>query len=107
MIIKVKGNLKLEDESRDLALSDIIYDVKTYCNISDLPDALEPFIRKKLQGIISYEREFGADNIFDVSSISEGDTSISYNTKEVSKDTIYSFSKSDKAYLNRFRRLRK
>ena len=46
MLEKVKSNLKLEDDARDLDISDVILSVCDYCNLSqeELPDLLEPII---------------------------------------------------------------
>ena len=57
MLEKVKSNLKLEDDTRNLDISDVILSVCDYCNLSqeELPDLLEPIIRKKVKGIIEYE----------------------------------------------------
>ena len=104
---KVKENLKIADNGKDLIISDVIQEVVNYCNLKELPDALEPFIRKKVQTIINYEKENGTDNVFDVKSIREGDTSTTYNVEQVSRETIYGLSKEDKVALRRFRRLRK
>jgi len=104
---KVKTNLGIEEDSKDLIISDIIQEVLNYCNITDIPEALEPFIRKKVKTIINYENENGTETVFDVKSIKEGDTSITYNTDEVSRETIYGLSEQDRAVLKRFRRLRK
>ena len=45
----VKKNLKLEDDSQDLVISDVILAVCDYCNLSQecIPDILEPVIRRK------------------------------------------------------------
>lgn len=104
---KVKENLKIEDDSKDLIISDVIREVINYCNIKELPEALEPFIRQKVQLIINYEKENGTDSVFDIKSIKEGDVSITYNTDEVSRETIYGLSERDKIFLRQFRRLRK
>lgn len=104
---KVKENLKIEDDSKDLIISDVIREVINYCNIKELLEALEPFIRQKVQLIINYEKENGTDSVFDIKSIKEGDTSITYNTDEVSRETIYGLSDSDKKALQQFRRLRR
>jgi 2-hydroxy-3-keto-5-methylthiopentenyl-1-phosphate phosphatase len=107
MLTKVKENLKIDTEDKDIIISDTIQEFINYCNISDIPEALEPFIRKKVQTIINYEKENGTETVFDVKSIKEGDTSITYNTEQVSRETIYGLSDNDKARLRRFRRLRK
>lgn len=103
----VKSNLKIDDDSKDILIDDIIQEVINYCNLKELPEELEPFIRKKVKTIMDYEKEFGGNNVFDVKSIKEGDTSITYNTDEVSRETIYGLSEKDKQALMRFRRLRR
>jgi hypothetical protein len=105
---KVKENLKIADNEKDLIISDVIQEVMNYCNLAELPEALEPFIRKKTKGIIDYESENGTSSVFDVKSIKEGDTSITYNVDDkTSKDTIYGLSDRDKKTLTQFRRLRR
>lgn len=108
LIDEVKSNLNINDMSKDLIISDMIQDVKNYCNLKELPISLEPFIRKKVKSIISYENENGDNVVFDVKSIKEGDTSITYNVDEnTSKDTIYGLSDKDKSHLKLFRRMRR
>lgn len=107
LIEKVKENLKITDDTKDLIISDVIQDALNYCNLIELPDGLEPFIRKKVQNIITYEAENGTGSVFDVKTIKEGDTSITYNTDEVSKETVYGLSNEDKKHLQQFRRTRK
>lgn len=108
LLNKVKENLKIEDTSKDLIISDMIQDIKIYCNLKQLPIELEPFIRKKVKAIISYENENGDSVVFDIKSIKEGDTSITYNVDEnTSKDNIYGLSDKDKSSLRLFRRMRR
>lgn len=107
MLTKVKENLKIDTEDKDIIISDTIQEVVNYCNLEELPEALEPFIRKKVQTIISYESENGTGSVLDVKSIKEGDTSITYNTDQVSRETIYGLSDKDRSALKLFRRLRK
>lgn len=107
-IAEVKKNLKIEDDTKDLIISDAIQEVMNYCNLIELPFELEPFIRKKTQSIINYESENGTTSVFDVKSVKEGDTSITYNVDEnFSKETIYGLSDKDKKSLQQFRRTRK
>jgi len=103
----VKTNLKIEDDSRDLQIEDVIRECLSYCNLKEPPAELEPFIRRKVKTIIDYEAETGGNTVFDVASIKEGDTSITYNTSEISRETIYGLSEKDKQALMRFRRLRR
>lgn len=107
LITLVKTNLDISGDTKDLIISDVIQEVMNYCNLTELPEALEPFIRKKVQTIIKYEAENGTDTVFDVKSIKEGDTSITYNVDQVSRDTVYGLSELDKKDLRPFRRLRK
>ena len=107
MLESVKQNLKIEDDSKDLLIEDVIRECLSYCNLTDPPAELEPFIRRKVKAIIDYEAETGGNTVFDVTSIKEGDTSITYNTDEVSRETIYGLSEKDKQALMRFRRLRR
>jgi len=108
LIAKVKENLQIDNDSRNLIISDVIQDAMNYCNLKELPEELELYIRKKVKGIIDYEAENGTDLVFDVKSIKEGDTSITYNVDEkTSKETIYGLSDRDKKTLQVFRRTRK
>lgn len=107
MLNKIKNNLNISDTSRDLLIDDVIQEVLNYCNLKEAPEEIEPFIRKKVNAIINYEKENGSDSVFDIKSIKEGDTSITYNTDEVSRKTIYGLSDSDKETLQQFRRLRR
>ncbi len=107
MLAKVKSNLKIEDDRKDLIITDIIQECLNYCNLKEPSAELEQFIRRKVKAIIDYEAETGGSSVFDVTSIKEGDTSITYNTDEVSRETIYGLSEKDKQALMRFRRLRR
>lgn len=107
MIAKVKENLKIDNDEKDLIISDVIQEVISYCNLKDLPEEIEPFIRKKVKTIMYYEKENGTEAVFDVKSIKEGDTSITYNTDEVSRETIYGLSDKDKQVLMQYRRMRR
>lgn len=108
LIIKVKENLVISDTTKDLIINDTIQEAMNYCNLTELPAELEPFIRKKVKSIINYEAENGTTSVFDVKSIKEGDTSITYNVDDkASKETIYGLSDRDKKTLQQFRRTRK
>jgi hypothetical protein len=82
MLIAVKNNLKLQDDTRDLDISDVIFSICDYCNLNPdcLPELLEPIIRKKVKGIIDYEAVRGTGYQQDISAIKEGDGSITYAT---------------------------
>lgn len=109
MIAAVKGNLKIEDETQDLTISDVILLVCEYCNINTemIPEPMEKIIRKKVNGIMDYEAVSGNGFVQDIASIKEGDGTITYATSGTNgKDGIYWLSDSDKAALRLYRRLR-
>ena len=103
----VKINLGIQESDKDLIILDVIQECLSYCNLKEPLAEMEPFIRRKVKTILDYEAENGANAVFDVKSIKEGDTSITYNTDEVSRETIYGLSDKDKQALMRFRRLRR
>ena len=108
LIALVKLNLDIMDESKDLLINDIVQEALNYCNLRELPIELEPFIRKKVTAITNYELENGTKAVFDIKSIKEGDTSITYNVDDkTSKETVYGLSQLDKKALQSFRRTRK
>lgn len=108
LIELVKTNLEIEDDSKDLIINDVIQDALNYCNLNELPEAAEPYVRKKVKSIMNYEAENGTTSVFDIKTIKEGDTSITYNVDEnLSKETIYGLSNKDKKALQYFRRTRK
>ena len=107
MLQLVKDNLKLQTEDYDLAIMDLIQDWCFYCNLDELTNALEPFVRKKIKRMIDYETAKGTGYQQDIASIKEGDGSITYATGgSNSRDGIYGLSDADKTILRRFRRLR-
>jgi len=108
LIALVKTNLNIPDTTKDLIIKDVIQDALNYCNLAELPVEAESYIRKKVKSIISYETQYGVNMVFDIKSISVGDTSTTFNIgDEVSKETIYGLSIKDKSSLNAFRRTRK
>lgn len=109
MLETVKKNLKIEDDSQDLVISDVILAVCDYCNLSQecIPEILEPVIRNKAKGIQDYEAANGTGYQPEVASIKEGDGTITWaQTEGNTKASIYGLSDSDKAALRRHRRLR-
>ena len=115
MLEKVKSNLKIKDDTRDLSISDVILEVCDYCNLDQekLPERLEPFIRKKVKAkkdmLLAdlYEAVKGTGYQQDIASIKEGDGSITYATGgSNSREGIYGLSDADKTVLRRYRRMR-
>ena len=109
----IKKNLSIEGDN--LVINDAITLSLEYCNLSDdnIPSNIEPVIRRKVKSIIEYEAKLLSNpilnaSIYDVKSISEGDSSISYNIDaNNSKESIYDLSEADKRALRKFRRLRR
>ena len=109
----IKKNLSIEGDN--LVIIDAITLSLEYCNLSDdnIPPNIEPVIRRKVKSIIEYEAKLSSNpmlnaSVYDVKSISEGDSSISYNVDaNNSKESIYDLSDADKRALRKFRRLRR
>lgn len=109
----IKTNLEIV--GKDLVISDVVTLSLEYCNLSDdnIPRNIEPVIRRKAKSIIDYEAKLATNpmlnaSIYDVKSIAEGDSSISYNVdNNNSKESIYDLSDADKRALRKFRRLRR
>jgi|GEM_PF-435004 len=109
MLRSVKANLRLDTEDHDLTISDMILTVCDYCNLAPgcIPDILEPFVRKKVKGIVDYEASEGSGFNLEIASIKEGDGTITWaQTEGNTKASIYGLSDTDKAALRRHRRLR-
>lgn len=103
----VKTNLAITDTSKDLIISDVITKAQVYCNICNLPDAMEPFIRKKVKNRIDYEAVNGSGYAPEIASIHEGDGSLTFASGgSFSREGIYGLSDEDKRDLRPFRRLR-
>lgn len=108
MLNLVKQNLNIKDDEKDLIIMDAIQDALNYCNLIELPEEAEIYIRKKAKSIIDYEADQESGAASEIKTISEGDTSITYNVGiKSSKESIYGLSKDDKKALSQFRRLRK
>ena len=105
----VRSNLKITDDSRDLVISDVIIEAANYCNIplNGLPEEMEPYIRKKVKGIIDYEEANGTGYKPDLAGIKEGDGALTFVTSGLnSREGVYGLTDSYRADLKRFRRLR-
>lgn len=109
MAALVKQNMDICANIRDLAISDVILEVCSYCNIhpDGIPEELEPFVRRKVKGIMDYEAINGSGFNPEVASIKEGDGSITFaQTDGNTRASIYGITESDKKTLRRYRRLR-
>lgn len=109
MTDRIKDNLGIMDSIRDRLIADIMTETADYCNLykGEIPDALEPFIRKKVKSIMDYEAARGTGYTQEVASIKEGDGSITWaQTDGNTKASIYGLSESDRRILRRHRRIR-
>ncbi|MGO0903530.1 phage head-tail connector protein [Clostridioides difficile] len=98
-----------EDDSKDIILEFVLEDVeemvKSYCNILTIPEGLNGTILR--MAIDMYKNEsLGSEDIAlgSISSISEGDTSVSYRSS--ASEFKESLLKDYKAQLNRYRKIR-
>ncbi|HBG1527052.1 phage head-tail connector protein [Clostridioides difficile] len=98
-----------EDDSKDTILEFILEDVeemvKNYCNVPTIPEQLNNTILR--MAIDMYKNEsLGSEDIAlgSISSISEGDTSVSYRSS--ASEFKESLLKDYKSQLNRYRKLR-
>lgn len=107
MLSTIKSNLRLDTSDYDLTIDDLINDVCSYCNLnhSCIPDDLESVVRRKVKGIMDYEAANGTGYIKDVSSIKEGDGTVTF-AAGATKDAVYNWSSRDFVTLKRYRRLR-
>lgn len=109
MLDRVKRALALDTEDRDLQIEDLIGEVCDYCNLDRdmIPEPLETHIRKKVRGILDYEKIYGQDYRQDIASIKEGDGTVTYATGTGnSRQDIYQWTDKEKGILKRYRRLR-
>ena len=95
-VISDNANLDIAQEGKQ--------NVKNYCNLNELPGELVYFIKKKIKGVLDYKSQYGESAVYDVKSISEGNTSVSYDIDKVNTETIYGLSDADKKALQPFRR---
>lgn len=107
MALSIQSKLNIVDDTMYQTIMDVITEVMDFCNRDELPDVLEPFVRKKVKGIMDYEAANGTGYHPEVASIKEGDGTITWaQTDGNTKASIYGLSDSDKAMLRRHRRLR-
>ncbi len=100
--------IPLEDDSKDFsfqfALDDAEQTIKGYCHIDEIPEALNNTVLK--MAIDLYRNEnLGEEEspLGSISSISEGDTSVSYRSNAAEfKDSLL---KDYKSKLNKYRKL--
>ncbi|MBY6879664.1 hypothetical protein EXN65_20090 [Clostridium botulinum] len=100
--------ISLDDDSKDFLLEFVLEDleqiVKDYCHMREIPEALNNTVLKMAIDMYRNENLGEEENsLGSVSSITEGDTSISYRSSATEfKDTLI---KDYKAQLNKYRKL--
>lgn len=107
---KIKEKLEIQDTKYDIQIEDLMAEVCDYCNLEskEMPEQLEPYVRKKLKAIMDYEEVNGTGYHQDISSIREGDGTVTYATGSGNtRDAIYHWTGSEKNGLRKYRRLRK
>lgn len=113
-IIKITADvqqaLKLPDEKAELIQRYVrraVNRILVYCNRPDLPELLEDAAAQMVEDMLRYDNQAGesaADGI--VSSISRGDTTISYKDKRSSYAETVSFVRSYEKLLIPFKRMK-
>lgn len=100
--------ISLDDDSKDFllefALEDVEQIVKDYCHIKEIPEVLNNTVLKMSMDLYRNEN-LGEEesSLGSISSISEGDTSVSYRSSATEfKDSLI---KDYKAQLNKYRKL--
>ncbi len=110
MLEKLKLLLGITDNARDsilqFTLDDVAETVKNYCNIDSIPDGLSNAVVKMAVDIYRNEQFGDESSPQTVKSISEGDTSTSFESV-VNSDSNYAESllKDYKKQLNRYRKV--
>ncbi len=103
--------IEITDTSADASLTFILEDVESiilnYCNLNALPKGLETTAYRMAMDVYRNENVGSADYATPVSSLSEGDTSVSYSGSAYS-DSGYkdSLLKNYLVQLNNFRRIK-
>ncbi len=106
----VRQSLKLPDEQAELVqryARRAVNRILVYCNRPDLPELLEDVAAQIVEDMLHYDNQAGesaADGI--VSSISRGDTTISYKDKRSSYAETVSFVRGYESLLIPFKRMK-
>lgn len=108
-LLKLKKLLGIEGAEEDFELQFILDDVESkvldYCHIEEIPNGLQTTCYRMAMDIYRNEN-FGQEKIeAEVSSISEGDTSVSYKTRTQDTSYVESILKEYRTQLNRYRKV--
>ncbi len=108
-LLKLKKLLGIEGMGKDFELQFILEDVEgkvlDYCHLDDIPQGLQTTCYRMAMDI--YRNENLGSEVVEtvVTSISEGDTSVSYKVKSQESSYIESILKDYRPQLNRYRKL--
>lgn len=103
---EVSQNLKLKDEDFSTAqryVKRAINRMLVYCNREDLPDQLEDTAAQIAEDMLKVDMVKTPDK--EVTSISRGDTAISYKDNSQTRQSTVGFMKNYEGMLNRFRKM--
>ena len=106
----VRQSLKLPDEQAELVqryARRAVNRILVYCNRPDLPELLEDVAAQIVEDMLHYDNQAG-DNTADgvISSISRGDTTISYKDRRSSYTETVEFARNYKSLLIPFKRMK-
>lgn len=114
-VYKLKSLLGIEGEEKDSALEFILEDVENivldYCHIDEIPERLKNTCYRMAMELYRNEeigQEATISGNMEVTSISEGDTSVSFGevgTSDSETNYTNSLLKNYEAHLNRYRKL--
>ena len=104
---EIKLVLGIEDTSKDAVIDyyikSVTHDIKNYCNLNSIPEALEMFIQKKVISILKFE----LNKHKGLKSILEGDTKLEFAIEGNGEESkIYSLNDNDRKELRNFRKIK-
>lgn len=108
-LARLKKLLGINDANKDIQLEFIIEDVEqkviNYCNITEIPKGLETTCYRIAMDIYKNENIGQEDDKLQTKSISEGDTSVTFEQRKYDEGYSDSIIKSYTHQLNRYRKL--
>lgn len=103
----VKSDLSLADDKQDTLKRYVKRAVSrslVFCNRTDLPEPVEDVVAQIVEDMLRYDQITPTEN--DVSSITRGDTSISYRDKKKAYEETVAFVKNYESQLIPFKRMK-
>ena len=96
----INKDIKVEDSVVEFSILESKDYIMNYCNITAIPKGLDLTILKMSADIINFDNT----EVAEIKSLSQGDTSITFNTSISKREDIF---KSYNKTLNKFRDVRK